>query len=311
MSVRTLRIATRQSPLALWQANHIKATLLNIDPQLKIELLPMVTQGDKLLNVTLAKIGGKGLFVKELEKALLDGRADLAVHSMKDVPAFFPQGLELSAICQRDDPHDAFVSTHYETLEQLPLGASVGTSSLRRQCQLKAIRPDLAVHSLRGNVNTRLKKLAEGHFDAIILAAVGLKRLGLSQHIKSSLSLQEVLPCAGQGALGIECRSDDSLLKPLLTQLNDTISSDAVTAERSISHALGGHCLLPIAAYCGNDGTSLTTLTARVGSPDGKNILTSHCAADQTLSPQSMGERVAEDLLRQGAQSILDAIQHD
>lgn len=311
MSDRTLRIATRQSPLALWQANHIRTQLLEIKPSLSIELLPMVTQGDKLLNASLAKFGGKGLFVKELEKALLDKRADLAVHSMKDVPAFFPQGLELSTICQRADPHDAFVSNNYNTLEELPIGASVGTSSLRRQCQIKAIRPDIEVKSLRGNVNTRLQKLDQGHYDAIILAAAGLIRLNFAKQIKSILPLSTVIPCAGQGALGIECRSDDTALKQLLTRLKDSTTTAAVTAERTVSHALGGHCQLPIAAYCAHGDQALTTLTARVGTPDGKNLLTSHCDANPKLSPQAMGEIVAEDLLKQGAQSILDAIEHD
>lgn len=214
-----LKIATRRSPLALWQANHIKNRLAGLYPALEIVLVPMVTKGDVILDTPLAKIGGKGLFVKELENALLNGEADIAVHSMKDVPMQFPQGLTLSVICQREDPRDAFVSNHFANLVSLPQGAIVGTSSLRRQCQLKAWRPDLDIRSLRGNVGTRLSKLDNGEYDAIILASAGLIRLGLAERITDFVEVETSLPAAGQGAIGIECRADDKQVQQLLAPL--------------------------------------------------------------------------------------------
>ncbi|MBS0975510.1 hydroxymethylbilane synthase, partial [Serratia rubidaea] len=217
---KIIRIATRQSPLALWQAHYVQQRLMDSHPGLRVELVPMVTRGDIILDTPLAKVGGKGLFVKELELALLEGRADIAVHSMKDVPVEFPQGLGLVTICERDDPRDAFVSNRFESLDQLPQGSVVGTSSLRRQCQLRQRRPDLIVRDLRGNVGTRLSKLDNGEYDAIILAVAGLKRLGLEQRIRSAMSPEESLPAVGQGAVGIECRLDDEVTCTLLAPLN-------------------------------------------------------------------------------------------
>ncbi|EIV5287699.1 hydroxymethylbilane synthase, partial [Klebsiella pneumoniae] len=219
---KVLKIATRQSPLALWQAQYVKARLEQAHPGLKVELVPMVTRGDVILDTPLAKVGGKGLFVKELELAMLEGRADIAVHSMKDVPVEFPEGLGLVTICERDDPRDAFVSNRYASIDELPAGSVVGTSSLRRQCQLAATRPDLAIRSLRGNVGTRLSKLDNGEYDAIILAAAGLKRLQLEARIRQPLSPEQSLPAVGQGAVGIECRLDDAWTRGLLEPLNHT-----------------------------------------------------------------------------------------
>ena len=226
---KIIRIATRQSPLALWQAHYVQQRLMASHPGLQVELVPMVTRGDVILDTPLAKVGGKGLFVKELELALLEGRADIAVHSMKDVPVDFPAGLGLTTICEREDPRDAFVSNRFASLDQLPQGSVVGTSSLRRQCQLRERRPDLIVRDLRGNVGTRLAKLDNGDYDAIILAVAGLKRLGLEQRIRSPLSAEECLPAVGQGAVGIECRLDDSVTRALLAPLNLPALSDHVT----------------------------------------------------------------------------------
>ncbi|MGR3807277.1 hydroxymethylbilane synthase [Pasteurella testudinis] len=305
---KTIRIATRQSPLAMWQAEFIKARLQTLYPALNIELIPMVTKGDIILDTPLAKIGGKGLFVKELELALLENRADLAVHSMKDVPMEFPQGLGLSVICEREDPHDAFVSNRYTALDDLPQSAVVGTSSLRRQAQLKALRPDLQIHSLRGNVGTRLAKLDNGEYDAIILAASGLKRLGLQQRIRSTLCATQSLPAAGQGALGIETRLDDHEINQLLQPLLHPQTACCVTAERAMNRHLQGGCQVPIAGYAElQDGQIY--LKALVANTDGTQILRAegHAAPEQA---EQLGIEVAQQLLAQGAAQILQAIYH-
>lgn len=300
-----LRIATRQSPLALWQANHVKAELEAAHPQLRIELITFTTQGDKILDTPLAKIGGKGLFVKELEHAILEGRADIAVHSMKDVPMHFPEGLGLLAIGKREDPHDAFVSNHYASLASLPAGAIVGTSSLRRQCQLKHTRPDLVLKDLRGNVNTRLNKLDQGEYDALILASAGLKRLGFGQRIKENIASPISLPAVGQGALGIEGRLNDDAIAKLVAVLNDHETDLCVTAERALNTQLQGGCQVPIAAYAKQQGEKLW-LRALVGSLDGKTLLKAeaYCAATKEAA-EACGITVANDLLAQGAAAIL------
>ncbi|MBZ6072728.1 hydroxymethylbilane synthase [Aeromonas schubertii] len=303
MSVRTLRIATRKSPLALWQANFVKAQLEAIHPDLQVELVPMSTQGDKILDTPLAKVGGKGLFVKELETAMLEGRADIAVHSMKDVPVEFPEGLGLHTICEREDPRDAFVSNHFATLDALPLGAVVGTSSLRRQCQLRASRPDLVIRDLRGNVNTRLAKLDAGEYDAIILAAAGLKRLEMAHRITAFIEPEQSLPANGQGAVGIECRLDDDAVKALLAPLEHAETRTRVLTERAMNRALQGGCQVPIGAYALVEGDQIW-LRGLVGSPDGSQML-----HDEIRGPladgESLGEALAERLLAAGADRIL------
>lgn len=301
----TLRIASRESALALWQSEHIKARLEALYPGLSVQIVGMTTKGDRILDVPLAKIGGKGLFVKELEQSLLAHETDIAVHSMKDVPMEFPPGLQLAAICQREDPYDAFVSNRFRTLGELPPGACVGTSSLRRQCQLLALRPDLQIKSLRGNVNTRLAKLDNGEFDAIVLATSGLKRLGFAARIASRTD-QELLPAVGQGALGIECRSDDARTLALLAPLIDHDTDVCVRAERAMNHRLHGGCQVPIAAFARLTGSELR-LDGLVGSVDGRQILRSSVssAAD---NPEALGVRAAEALLAQGAGDLLAAL---
>ncbi len=301
-----VRIATRKSALALWQAEYVKARLEFFHPGLVVELVPMSTQGDKILDTPLAKIGGKGLFVKELETAMLEDRADIAVHSMKDVPVEFPEGLMLSTICEREDPRDAFVSNHFSSLDQLPQGAVVGTSSLRRQCQIKALRPDLQIRDLRGNVNTRLAKLDAGEFDAIILAAAGLIRLGFHARIAAYLPVSQSLPANGQGAVGIECRSDDAAVQALLAPLEHTATRQAVLAERAMNRALQGGCQVPIGAYAEIDGDKLY-LRGLVGQLDGQQILQAEvrgAAADG----EALGQQLAGMLLAQGAGAILAAV---
>ena len=243
---RTLTIATRESPLALWQAHYVEAELRRAHPQLEVKLLGMTSRGDQLLDVPLAKVGGKGLFVKELETALLDGSADIAVHSMKDVPMEFPEGLGLGVICEREDPSDAFVSNRFNALEELPANAVVGTSSLRRECQLRARRPDLVVKFLRGNVNTRLRKLDDGEYDAIILASAGLIRLGMGDRIRQRIDVADSLPAGGQGAVGIELRSDDDEALALLQALHHRPTALRVTAERAMNQHLQGLSLIHI-----------------------------------------------------------------
>lgn len=303
---REIRIATRKSALALWQAEYVKARLEASHPGLKVSLVPMVSRGDKLLDAPLAKIGGKGLFVKELETALLENEADIAVHSMKDVPMEFPAGLGLYCICEREDPRDAFVSNRFDSLDALPPGSVVGTSSLRRQAQLLARRPDLKIQFLRGNVNTRLAKLDAGEYDAIILAAAGLIRLGFGERIRSSIGVDESLPAGGQGAVGIECRTADSELQQLLACLNDPATATRVTAERALNKRLNGGCQVPIACYAVLEGEQLW-LRGLVGQPDGTLLLRAEGRAP-AVEAEALGVRVAEDLLAQGAEQILKAV---
>ena len=303
MYSRPIRIATRRSPLALWQAEYVKAQLELAHPDLVVELVPMVTKGDIILDTPLAKVGGKGLFVKELEQAMLENRADIAVHSMKDVPVDFPPGLGLVTICPREDPRDAFVSNKFDNIASLPVGAVVGTSSLRRQCQLRAMRPDLIIKDLRGNVGTRLSKLDNNEYDAIILATAGLKRLGLENRISSVIEPEQILPAVGQGAVGIECLLDDEHVKKLLAPLGCTITTLRVLCERAMNNHLQGGCQVPIGSYAEiNDGT--IHLRALVGAPDGSEIIhkeiTGPCEQAETL-----GINVAEQLLASGAKQIL------
>ena len=299
----TLRIATRESQLALWQAEFIKAELEAHHPDLQVELLGMKTKGDIILDVPLAKVGGKGLFVKELEQAMLDDRADIAVHSMKDVPMEFPQGLGLAIICEREDPTDAFVSNHYDCLEDLPQGARVGTSSLRRQVQVQAARPDLEIISLRGNVNTRLAKLDNGDYDAIILASAGLMRLEMHDRIRSRLSIEMSLPAGGQGAVGVECRTDDARTRALLAPLHHTDTADRVIAERALNRRLEGGCQVPIACFATLDGDNLY-LRGLVGNLTGEKVLRAEITGPRK-DAEKLGIEVAEMLLDQGAGEIL------
>ena len=294
---RHLRIATRKSALALWQAEYVKARLEQLDPSITVSLVPMVSRGDQLLDSPLAKIGGKGLFVKELETAMLNDEADLAVHSMKDVPMQFPDGLGLYAICEREDPRDAFVSNHFDDLDALPAGSVVGTSSLRRQAQISF---------LRGNVNTRLAKLDAGEYDAIVLATAGLLRLGFDARIRYPMPPEVSLPAGGQGAVGIECRSSDTELQALLVQLNDEDSALRVRAERALNTRLNGGCQVPIACYAERENGELW-LRGLVGDPDGQRMLRAEARGPEA-EPEALGIAVAEDLLAQGAQAILDAV---
>ncbi len=303
---REIRIATRKSALALWQAEHVKARLELAHPGLKVSLVPMVSRGDKLLDAPLAKIGGKGLFVKELETALLENEADIAVHSMKDVPMDFPAGLGLFCICEREDPRDAFVSNSFDSLDALPAGSVVGTSSLRRQAQILARRPDLKIQFLRGNVNTRLAKLDAGEYDAIILAAAGLIRLGFAARIRASISVEDSLPAGGQGAVGIECRRADTEIHALLAVLNHHETALRVTAERALNKRLNGGCQVPIACYAVLEGEQLW-LRGLVGQPDGGVLLCAESRAPAAQAEQ-LGVQVAEALLAQGAAEILQAV---
>ena len=298
-----LKIATRQSPLALWQANFVKNRLEDLYPQIKVKLISMVTKGDVILDTPLAKIGGKGLFVKELENALLEKCADIAVHSMKDVPMQFPKGLGLSVICKREDPRDAFVSNKYQSLDELPQGSIVGTSSLRRQCQLKQLRPDLDIRSLRGNVGTRLTNLDYGDYDAIILAAAGLIRLGMPNRITSFIETTQFLPAAGQGAVGIECRTDDAAVQALLAPLADPETTACVLAERAMNAHLQGGCQVPIGGYAVLENGHIY-LRALVGALDGSKII--YVEGKNTLeNAEILGVQIAEKLLAQGADRIL------
>ena len=301
-----LRIATRGSPLALWQAEHVAAKLEALHDGLKVELVTMKTSGDKILDTPLAKIGGKGLFVKELENGLLDGRADLAVHSLKDVPVGFPPGLELAIVMEREDPRDAFVSKQYKSLAEMPAGARVGTSSLRRQTQVREHHPGLQVDWLRGNVNTRLGKLDAGEYDAIILAVVGLQRLGMQDRIAAALEPEECLPAIGQGVLGIEIRSDDEELRELLAPLAHAPTAMRVAAERALNETLSGGCQVPIAGYAELEGDTLY-LRGLVGEPDGSKILRAETRGPGTDARQ-LGVDLAEELLGMGADQILDRL---
>jgi len=301
-----IRIATRKSPLALWQAEFVKAELQKFHPGLAVELVPMSTKGDKILDTPLAKVGGKGLFVKELEVAMLEGRADIAVHSMKDVPMEFPEGLGLAVICDREDPQDAFVSNQYPSIDALPEGAVVGTSSLRRQCQLKARRPDLQIRDLRGNLGTRLGKLDDGQYDAIILATAGLLRLEMPERIAERISPDFILPAGGQGAVGIECRLDDQQTLDLLAPLNHPDTATRVIAERAVNNRLQGGCQVPIGAFANLDGDKLT-IDALVGSLDGNEIIQRQISGHRDQA-ETLGIEIAEQLLAAGADKILQEV---
>ncbi len=306
LAEKIIRIATRQSPLALWQAEHVAARLEQLFPQVKTELVKMVTRGDKILDAPLAKIGGKGLFVKELEQGMLDGSADIAVHSMKDVPVEFPEGLHLAAILTREDPSDAFVSNQYASFADLPANARIGTSSLRRQCQIKERYPNAEIISLRGNVNTRLAKLDAGDYDAIILASAGLKRLGMANRITQCLDTAVSLPACGQGAIGIECRVDDVEINEILSALHDNETGLCVSAERAMNARLNGGCQVPIAGFAELQNNQLF-MRGLVGSPDGSVLYRSDRSG--TLDEaETLGRLIAEDLLAQGADKILQAL---
>ena len=298
-----IRIATRKSPLALWQANFVKQNLLLAHKDLTVELIPMVTQGDIILDSPLSKIGGKGLFVKQLEQAILNNEADIAVHSIKDIPAQFPEGLMLATICQRDEVRDAFVANKYTNLNDLPEGAIVGTSSLRRQCQLRSHFPHLIIKDLRGNVGTRLNKLDDGQYDAIILASVGLKRLSLEHRITQYIDIDLMLPAVGQGAVGIESRTDDKQILDIISVLDDKKSRACIQAERAMNNALQGGCQVPIAGYCrlNNDELMLQGLVGRV---DGSKIIKQQITGFINEA-ESLGEKLAKQLLNQGADLIL------
>lgn len=336
MKKREIIIGTRGSKLALWQAEWVKSELQKLNPDLKIELNKIKTTGDKILDVPLAKVGGKGLFVKEIEEAILRGEADLAVHSMKDVPTDFPTGLHLVVICKREDPRDAFISGvkgkefHINSFKELPKGATVGTSSLRRSCQLLSIRPDLKIEQLRGNLDTRLRKLDEGQFDAIILAAAGVKRLGWAERITETIEPEVSLPAIGQGAIGIECRVDDAFINNLIAPLNHEETSICVRAERACLKKLEGGCQVPIAAHARlikmqdsgykiqdkdmhrescivNHASGLLVLDGLVGSVSGDRIIKSHIEGSPK-DAESLGLKLAEDLLSRGAKEILDEV---
>lgn len=304
-----IRIATRKSPLALWQAHFVKDSLQAAHPGLDVELVTMVTKGDIILDTPLAKVGGKGLFVKELEVAMLEGRADLAVHSMKDVPVDFPEGLGLVTICEREDPRDAFVSNTFASIDDLPQGAVVGTCSLRRQCQLKEYRPDLHIKELRGNVGTRLGKLDAGEYDAIILAAAGLKRLKLEERIRSVIEPEQSLPAVGQGAVGVECRLDDDHLIKLLEPLNHPETANRVAAERAMNLTLEGGCQVPIGSYSLINGDEIW-LRALVGEPDGSKVVRGEIKGP-VVKAHELGVTLANQLLDQGAKDILERLYQD
>jgi len=304
---RELRIATRRSRLALWQAEHVKARLEALHAGLRVALLPLATRGDELLEVSLAKEGGKGLFVRELEAALAEGRAEIAVHSMKDLPAELPPGYALAAILAREDPRDAFVSTHYASLAALPAGALIGTSSLRRQAQIASRFPALVIRPLRGNVDTRLAKLDRGDYAAIVLAAAGLKRLGMAARIRSYLEIDESLPAAGQAALGIECLAARADVVKLVEPLQDAGASACVRAEREVNRCLGGSCTIPLGAYAVQAGGKLT-LRALVASPDGRRIARAEGEGDPAR-PEALGMQVAGLLRERGAAEILAALE--
>lgn len=298
-------IVSRASPLAIWQAEYIQAKLQACYQNLSVKILGITTQGDKVLEKSLSKIGGKGLFVKELEIALEKGAADLAVHSIKDVPMVLPEGFLLAAICERDDPRDALVSTCYGDLSELPDGASVGTASLRRESQIRARHPRLIIKPLRGNVQSRLRKLDDGEFDAIILAAAGLKRLGLSGHIRKELPPSESLPAPGQGALGIEIRADRADLIKLLEPLNHATTNSCVTAERALARELGGSCQIPLGAFATLTNNMLT-LNGFVASPDGSVMLRA-MGSSRIDDAEALGRSVAKKLLDDGAGLLIDA----
>jgi hydroxymethylbilane synthase len=298
-----IRIATRKSPLALWQAEHVAERLCAAHPGLRVELVKMTTRGDKLLDAPLAKVGGKGLFVKELEQGMLAGEADIAVHSMKDVPVEFPEGLRLGAILAREDARDALVSARYPSFQALPPHAKIGTSSLRRQCQIRERFPDCEILNLRGNVNSRLAKLDAGDYDAIVLAAAGLKRLGFDGRITETLAPEISLPAIGQGAIGVECRSGDARIERLIQVLHDPDTAIRVAAERAMNERLQGGCQVPIAGYAELEGEHLR-LRGLVGAPDGSLIIRSEVAGKRSAAA-ALGVALAEELLGKGADAIL------
>ena len=304
--MQKLVIASRESVLAMWQAKHIQARLQQLYPTMDISILGMTTQGDQILDKTLSKIGGKGLFVKELEQALLDGRAHLAVHSIKDVPMVLPEEFALAAITEREDPSDAFVSNTYQSLAEMPAGAVVGTASLRREAQIRARYPQLEIKPLRGNVQTRLRKLDEGQYDAIILAAAGLKRLELDERISSLLAPQESLPAAGQGALGIETLAQAQEVQALLMPLNHAQTAACVTAERALARALNGSCQVPLAAFA-TEAEGILTLYGLVAHTDGSVVLTAQAQALVAYA-DSLGRAVAKKLADDGAHDLIAAV---
>ena len=302
--ISVLKIATRKSPLALWQAEFVKSKLASLYPDLKIELVKMTTQGDQILNSPLSKIGGKSLFIKELEVGMNEGRADIAVHSMKDVPYELPQGFEIGAILERENPFDAFVSNDYNTIEELPIGAKLGSCSLRRIVQIKAMRPDLVILDLRGNVNTRLKKLDDGEYDAIILACSGLSRLGFEDRIKQDLSPNDSLPAVGQGALGIEIKANDHKISGLIEPLSHKRTMTEVSAERALNATLQGGCSVAIGAFATSKGSELK-LCGMVGNVDSGEIIRVE-ELGETSNPIDLGVRAANKLLSLGARELLN-----
>lgn len=306
--MKTLKIVTRKSPLAMWQAEHVRDLLLKAHDDLKVELIGIETQGDKILDSPLAKIGGKGLFVKELENALLDGRADIAVHSMKDVTVDMPDGLSLPIILEREDPRDVLIAPNPTSISDLPKNARVGTSSLRRQCQIKNLRPDLNILDLRGNVGTRLGKLEKGEYDAIILAAAGMIRLGLKDKISHYISDDVLLPAIGQGAVGIQSRSDDEEILSLISPLNHVDTHTRILAERAVNRRLFGGCQVPIAGFSELENDQIL-IRALVGETDGSKIIRSEISGHRD-DAETLGTALAEDLLSQGAGEILDKLSH-
>ncbi|AFP84811.1 hydroxymethylbilane synthase [secondary endosymbiont of Ctenarytaina eucalypti] len=308
MQDNLIRIATRQSPLALCQAAYVRDALLRHHPHLQVPLVPLVTRGDTILDTPLATIGGKGLFMKELEWALMEQRADIAVHSMKDLTISFPDGLGVCVLCERGNPRDAFVSPRYPSLDALPSGAIIGTSSLRRQCQLRARRPDLQLRDLRGNIGTRLAKLDRGDFDAVILAVAGLERLGLGDRIRQAIDPADFLPAIGQGALGIECRLDNINTLALLAPLHHRDTALCVGAERAMNGRLQGGCQVPLGSYAVLDGDEVW-LRALVGSPDGSIVIRTEGRVPIEQAEQ-LGLRLAEELLDRGARTILAQVYH-
>jgi hydroxymethylbilane synthase len=306
MPENRVRIATRKSQLALWQAEHVAALLRHFHPGLEVELVGMSTQGDRVLDTPLAKIGGKGLFVKELEQGMLAGEADLAVHSMKDVPVELPAGLHIAVVLEREDPRDAFVSQRFGSMDELPAGARVGTSSLRRRCQLAEMRPDLDIADLRGNVNTRLDKLDRGDYDAVVLASAGLRRLGLEDRIRQPLGPEVMLPAIGQGVIGVECRVDDPRIQQLLAALHHADTGVRIGAERALNQHLHGGCQVPIAGHA-ELGHGVVVLRGLVGRPDGSEVVHG-VISGRPDDAEELGAVLAEDLLSRGARSILDEL---
>ncbi len=303
MTRQTVRIATRKSPLALWQAGFVRARLQEIHPGLEVTLLPLSTRGDKILDAPLAKVGGKALFVKELEQALIDSEADIAVHSTKDLPVDLPEGLELAVILQRQDPRDGLVSNYYDDIRSLPQQARVGTSSVRRQCQLLKLRPDLNLLDLRGNVGTRLAKLDAGEFDAIVLACAGLQRMELESRIRQRIDPKLMVPAIAQGAISIECRANDDDVRRLITPLDDADSHICIRAERAFNRRLMGGCQVPIGGYAEVHGSELR-LRGMVGRPDGTELIYGE-QRDSTRGAERLGTTLAEDILARGAGQIL------